>query len=214
MNVWKARSATKSNIRLGTWRDGKMPRTAFPMSRSRSKAYRLGAGWRWRVVEFDANGMEYRLLIAYRTDKEQYMARLGVNDDGDMKIVASLEFHGTHPRWHLHYPKENMSKVPSGVMRGPWVKRKNCVGKMAYGLNGLSWPMKGRLSRIAANVFGIRLADNGVKEVWYDAATLRGILRYVYLYCTVASWFGNGCDPTARTSDLLRVYETKSDRGV
>jgi hypothetical protein len=97
MNVWKVRGAEKTVVDPGSWQEGKMSRTAFPMSKSRSRAYRLGAGWRWRIMRFYASEHDFRLLVAFRTDKEQFIAMLGMDDGGDMKIVATLEFHGTHP---------------------------------------------------------------------------------------------------------------------
>lgn len=130
-----------------------MTRSSFPMSKSRSKAYRLGSAWRWRVVTFSAGGADYRLLVAFRTDKEQFMAKLGLDDSGDMKIVASLEFHGTHPGWHLHHPNMDISGVPPGVMRGPWVRRRECHGETEYGLDGADPDAKA--FSIAAAIFGI-----------------------------------------------------------
>lgn len=150
MNVWKLRKSPKSNVNLGAWKLGKMPRSAFPMSGRR--AYTLGARWTWRVVTFDADQRSLRLLVAFRTDKEQYRATAGVANDGDTTIVASVEFHGTHPGWHVHYPSKPVADVPSGVMRAPWVRRRSCSSDRRFGLDGFGHEEKAL--GIAAAVFG------------------------------------------------------------
>jgi hypothetical protein len=114
--------ANKNITNWGKWDTGKMPRIAFPLSKSRNRFYRLGA-YRWRVVEFNALGHNFRLLVAYRTDKEQFRATLAMEHDRDMSVLASYEFHGTHPGWHISAACEDMMSVPSGVMRFPGQRR-------------------------------------------------------------------------------------------
>jgi len=41
----------------------------------------------------------------------------------DLSVLASYEFHGTHPGWHLLASCQDIAKVPSGVMIGPWQRR-------------------------------------------------------------------------------------------
>ena len=112
--------STKSIVSHGTWATGKMPRTAFPLSKSATKAYRLG-NRNWRVVTFDACSSNCRLLINYSYALGQYQALLGVQDGGDMKVVAALELHPTHGGWHVHTSCDS-DDVPPGIKRGPWVR--------------------------------------------------------------------------------------------
>lgn len=99
-----------------------MPRTAFPLSKPRNRAYRLPS-YRWRVVLFDALGLSFRLLIAYRTDKEQYRAVLAADYGRDMAVLAQYEFHGTHPGWHVLATCDEIESAPTGMMRHPWQRR-------------------------------------------------------------------------------------------
>jgi hypothetical protein len=62
----------KTVVESGKWRDGKMPRTAFPLSKSHS--YALGNRWRWIVWRVAAAGKTFRLLVAYEPSKAQYQA--------------------------------------------------------------------------------------------------------------------------------------------
>ena len=105
----------------GKWSAGTMPRTAFPLSRSGNKAYRLG-NRRWRVVTFEALGMNCRLLVNYHPTLSQYQAMLGVEMDGDIKVLATLEHHPTHNAWHAHLCCDPIAAAPSGIRRGPWVR--------------------------------------------------------------------------------------------
>jgi hypothetical protein len=84
--------AEKEITDIGTWGSGRMPRTAFPMSKSGSNAYRLG-NRDWRVVTFRALGVDCRLLVTVSASLRQYQAWLGVLSGGDTKIVSQLEFH-------------------------------------------------------------------------------------------------------------------------
>lgn len=40
-----------------------------------------------------------------------------------MSVIASYEFHGTHPGWHLHAACGDLESIPLGSMRGHWQKR-------------------------------------------------------------------------------------------
>jgi hypothetical protein len=74
-----------------------MPVSAFPLSRRRQSAFRLGTAYRWRLVRFEACGHKFRLLVAFSLTKEQYRATLALEGDRDLSVIASYEFHGTHP---------------------------------------------------------------------------------------------------------------------
>ena len=91
-----------------------MPVSAFPLSRRRRYSFRLGSAYRWRIVRFEACERSFRLLIAFNLSKQQYRATLAIEDDRDMTVLASYEFHGTHPGWHLLATCDEIATVPSG----------------------------------------------------------------------------------------------------
>lgn len=96
------------------------------------------------------------MLLAYRIDKEQYIAMLGMDADGDTKVVARLEYHGTHGGWHIHYPSQELSAVPTGVRSHPWLKRRECREHDTFMLSGLSQDAeKSAAMTIASKAFGL-----------------------------------------------------------
>ena len=111
--------AEKTVTEWGEWGSGKMPRTAFPLSKSRGNFYRLGS-YRWRVIKFEALGASFRLMIALHEAKEQFRAFLGLDDGDDTKFIASYEFHGTHPGWHAVVSCDTFEAIPGGIKTGPW----------------------------------------------------------------------------------------------
>src|SRR5579862_61506 len=120
------RNAQKSVLEWGRWSVGGMQAAAFPLSKRKNRAYRLGSSYRWRVIRFEAATVApvtCRLLLAYNPAKEQFLATLAVENDRDMSVVASYEFHGTHPGWHLHAACGHVETIPTGSMRGSWQKR-------------------------------------------------------------------------------------------
>lgn len=85
----------------GAWETGtKMPKAAFPLSKGNS--VRIRGSYRRRIVRFSCLGRDYRLLIFYRLDKQDYDAWLGMVEGSDTRLVARLEYHATHAGWHLH----------------------------------------------------------------------------------------------------------------
>ena len=115
--------ADKTVTSWGKWQEGaKLPRSAFPLSKSKNRTYRLPS-YRWRVIEFEVGGQPFRLLVAYRVDKEQYRAVLAVDYGRDMSVLAQYEFHGPHPGWHVHASCEHIEEAPRGTMRHPWQRR-------------------------------------------------------------------------------------------
>lgn len=117
-------ASTKTVTELGRWAKGTMPKSAFPLSKSGSKSYRLG-NRRWRVVAFEASGMKCRLLINYHPTLLQYQAMLGVEINGDTKVLARLELHPTHKPWHAHVACGPLDSIPPGVKQGSWVRNLN-----------------------------------------------------------------------------------------
>jgi hypothetical protein len=107
---------SKTVVDWGNWQSGhKMPRTAFPLSKSHS--YVLGASWRWRVLDLDASGRRLRLLVAYERAKSQYRAWLGLEAGADQALLARLEYHPSHHGWHCHFKVGNLADVACGVVK-------------------------------------------------------------------------------------------------
>jgi hypothetical protein len=103
---------------LGPWHSGKkMPRTAFPLSKSHS--YPLGSSFDWCVVELLGNSREYRLLVAFDPAKAQFRAWLGLIDGADQALIARLEFHPSHNGWHCHVKGGALDRVVRGVVKEP-----------------------------------------------------------------------------------------------
>jgi hypothetical protein len=118
--IWAEKTVTDG----GKWQFGvRMPPSAYPMSKKRGGAYRLGAKFTWRVILFSALSRDFRLLIGYRTDLQQYEATLGMIDGADTKVLASYEFHGTHAGWHVHAICGDVADIGIGFQRHPGQRR-------------------------------------------------------------------------------------------
>lgn len=101
-----------------------MPPGAFPMSAKPKRSFRLGSAWRWRIIHFSALEHEFRLLVAYRQDIDEYLAMVGMVVENDTRIIAELCFHGSHPGWHMHFDCGNLTNAPVGVQRWPGMSRR------------------------------------------------------------------------------------------
>src|SRR3546814_16446394 len=95
-------NAPKSDVHVGEWKKGKIPRADFPLSRARSKDYKYSSAYDWCVIRFRALGADCRVRVLLREGREIYYATLGVVEGGDTKILCSYEYHGTEPGWHCH----------------------------------------------------------------------------------------------------------------
>ena len=111
--------ARKSDVKIGAWGSGKVPKQAFPLAK---KAYGLGNSYRWCVVSFLALGLEFRVLIVFNKGKEKYEAVLGVGIE-TLSVLCSYEYHAGEPGWHCHAACADSATVPQGFRRGPWVRR-------------------------------------------------------------------------------------------
>lgn len=123
MRITRLRRMEKVILDWGRWDDGRMSAAVFPLSRRRGHSFRLGLAWRWRLVRFTADDTDYRLLLAFSLAKEQYRATLARESGQDLIVLASLEYHGTHPGWHVLAACGELAEVPAGVMIGPWQRR-------------------------------------------------------------------------------------------
>lgn len=100
---------SKAVTDAGGWTDKKMSKnpSRFPLWKPKGK--KLGLAWRWRVVEFAMNDNTAqsrvgRMLIAFRQDKQEYLAYVGIDElvGNGVLVIGCLEFHGTHVGWHVH----------------------------------------------------------------------------------------------------------------
>lgn len=92
-----------------------MPREEFPLSKNRSVM--LGSSWRWCISHIEAEGVRYRLLVAFNQGKEQYLAWLALQVGSDQAVLARLEYHPDHRYWHCHLKQGSLSEVARGVVK-------------------------------------------------------------------------------------------------
>lgn len=123
MNVADLIRGEKTKLNLGAWGSGRLPRSAFPMSKVKEKQYRFGQAYRWRVVQFHCEGYKCRALLILNAEKEIFRIRFGVEIAGDMVVLMDREFHSTEPGWHCHFTLESIDSVVSGAARGPGKRR-------------------------------------------------------------------------------------------
>lgn len=106
----------KAVVEAGDWKvvtgKAKMPKSAFPLSRSYGVV--LGRNWHWRVDVLEAGGASFRLLTAYHADTLEYRAWLSMPAGPDHVIVGQLEFHGSHPGWHCHVACCDLREIEAG----------------------------------------------------------------------------------------------------
>jgi|SRR5215471_6326928 len=113
--------APKTNIKIGQWRSGKVPRADFPIARA---AYRLGNSFNWCVIEFEALSAKCRVLVVINEGKQKFEAILGVmGPSSSLRILCSYECHPSEPGWHCHATHDDVDTLTHGVMRGPWIRR-------------------------------------------------------------------------------------------
>lgn len=120
MNLRQIYRAPKSNIKIGLWHSGKVPRADFPMARA---AYSIGSSFRWCVITFEALGCECRVLVIMNRAKQKYEAVLGVMWHKGLRILCTYEYHPSEPGWHTHATHDDADTLSRSYMRGPWIKR-------------------------------------------------------------------------------------------
>ena len=113
--------APKTEIKVGSWHNGKVPKAEFPLARG---ALRLGSSFEWCVVSFQALGAEARVLVLFNPLKMRYDASLGVlGANGIVRLLCTYQYHAAEPGWHVHAACDRVSLIPAGIFRGPWVRR-------------------------------------------------------------------------------------------
>jgi hypothetical protein len=106
----------KKLTKIGDWHFGKkMPRNAFPLSRSHS--YVLGSSYDWCVCEAECDLHQYRVLVAFDDAKAQYRGWLGIIFGHDQALIGRVEYHPTHHGWHCHLKTGPLDRVTRGVVK-------------------------------------------------------------------------------------------------
>jgi hypothetical protein len=124
--------APKSDIKIGAWKSGKVPRSEFAIGKS---AYSLGSAYQWCIISFQCLDIDCRVLVLVNFSKQRYEAILGVLASEGVRVLCSYEYHATEPGWHCHAACDDVSKIPSRYMRGPWVRRIPGARKTHVSLN-------------------------------------------------------------------------------
>jgi hypothetical protein len=120
MHLREIVAAPKTQIKVGPWRSGKVPRADFPLAK---KAYGLGNSYDWQVISFQALGAEFKVLTVLNEGKKKFEAVLGMMGANILKVLCIYEFHPSEPGWHCHAACGEVGTVGAGCMRGPWVLR-------------------------------------------------------------------------------------------
>jgi len=120
INLRRIVRASKSEIAIGKWHNGKVPKSEFPIGKT---SYRLGNAFQWCVIKFTALSIEFKVLVVMNPSKEKFQAILGAPDSSSIRILCTYEYHADEPGWHCHAACDEIAKVPLGYARGPWVRR-------------------------------------------------------------------------------------------
>ena len=117
MRLAEVLRGTKNVTEDGRWQSGHIMRSAFPLSAAKTKNYKFGPEYRWRVIRFDCLLETCRVLIVINEGKQIYRATLGIEEGADMKVLCQYEFHASEPGWHCHLTLEDHTAVPAGIVR-------------------------------------------------------------------------------------------------
>jgi hypothetical protein len=109
--------ALKTDIHASAWAVGHISRSAFPLSLARSKNYKFGPEYHWRVITFDCLSRTFRLLVVINEAKQIFRATLGVEVENDLAVICQHEFHASEPGWHCHLSLAPVETLPPGVTR-------------------------------------------------------------------------------------------------
>ena len=112
----------KTDVEVSPWRTGHIARASFPLSKVKSKRYKLGPEYRWRIVKFKSKGREFRVLIELNENKEIFRATLGAVIEEDIAVLCCHEFHKSEPGWHCHVSWRDIDTLTTGAFRSNLVR--------------------------------------------------------------------------------------------
>lgn len=98
----------------GVWKVGTIPRASFPL---RKKKMQQSHGWHWRVVEFDALGQRFIVLIRVNEQIQEYYAYLSHMREDGMAVICSHDLHVSHKNWHCHFIQGDVTRIETGYLR-------------------------------------------------------------------------------------------------
>ncbi len=111
--------APKKNVTEAVWSQEKPQRRAFPLSCKTGGCFPITKKWRWAVVEFEALGAQFRLMIAYHVEVPAFQMVLGEVMKNDTKVLLRVEYDVAHSTfgWHIHSFCEDGSLISSGMIK-------------------------------------------------------------------------------------------------
>lgn len=97
-------SAEKTDVTVSAWQQKKMPKSGdLALKFKASRSWSLGPQWRWCVVTLKVGSTPHKVWICYHPTKENYCSAVTrASTSGEVLVLGRLEFHGTHPGWHVH----------------------------------------------------------------------------------------------------------------
>jgi hypothetical protein len=135
MNLKTVIRSAKTNVDVGKWSVGHIPRTAFPLSKLKEKRYKFGSEYSWRLVKFECCRHKFRVLIILNVQKQILRARLGLESGNDMIVLSDFEFHASEPGWHCHVTLEQVARLAPGAARHEKKKWPKNSSKLVFGLD-------------------------------------------------------------------------------
>ncbi len=106
--------AEKVVISYGQWNYGTIPKASFPL---RKKKMQQSRDWAWRVVEFEALGQNFIVLIRINEQIQEYYAYLCHMRDDGMAVICSHDLHVSHKNWHCHFIQGDVTRLETGYLR-------------------------------------------------------------------------------------------------
>ena len=107
--------ATKEQVHMSGWNNGKVPHGNFPLAKK--GALPAGSKWSWKLVEFDALNRHFRVLIRLNEEKEYFSAILAMDDPRGLIVICHHELHTAHRDWHCHLVLGDIMFIYPGVLR-------------------------------------------------------------------------------------------------
>jgi hypothetical protein len=115
----------KKNVAEAVWSQDKPQRRDFPLSCVARGCFPITKKWRWSVIEFEAEGAHFRLMIAYHVEVPKFQMVLGEVMKNDTKVLIRVEYDVAHSPfgWHVHTLCEDSSSISSGMIKPLGQKR-------------------------------------------------------------------------------------------
>lgn len=107
----------------------------------------------------------FHIVIAFHEGKENYVAHLLYPVGNDSLVLATVEYHGTHPGWHLHVNCDGEGGDNVGRLRYP-AQRRIPNGKLGHRARKLPIIQAAALEPVI-EFFRVDMTDgNGSLPLW------------------------------------------------